>query len=207
MNSTTGWALTVSAIMVGTSPSRICGIEVPPENEEKGTIRKLRVRGRRVANQPLRRWQARSRRFGGRCRLSDPPRLVGLHMGIGDPQQPSGVGWLAGPRQQVAENMIGLDRRASLDVAQHRGGDGRAGSGKHGAAALDGRLTGPEALPGGNGGAFVEQRRTQIVSVRGNDVADGGAHQTSDSGRGRDEYPLLPHLLENGLAHSCLELG
>src|SRR4029077_13727591 len=39
------------------------------------------------------------------------------------------------------------------------------------------------------------------------DVAEGRAHQASDAGSSREEHPLLPHLLQDGVAQPRVEPG
>ena len=48
-------------------------------------------------------------------------------MGIGDVHQRAVVGRNASAGEEIAEDMVGLDRHAALDVAQHRRRQRRAG--------------------------------------------------------------------------------
>src|SRR5271157_5919126 len=58
--------------------------------------------------------------------------LVGFDMTESDIEERAGISVRAAAAKQVAEDVVGLDRRPSLDIAQHRCGEGRARRGEHG---------------------------------------------------------------------------
>src|ERR1700692_2066893 len=69
-------------------------------------------------------------------RGSSPLLLIGLEVGVGDAQPRHW--YLRGitARDQIADHVIGFDRRARLDVAEHRRGQLRPFCGQHALCAL-----------------------------------------------------------------------
>ncbi len=119
---------------------------------------------------------------------------------MGDTQQRAVACGLAAASQKIAQDVVELRARTALDVAQHGRGETRTRRRESGAAALQGGRAGRKALARGNGGALLEQRHGEIRRTRRHDIADRRAHQAGDAGAGGDEHPLLPHLLQEGMA-------
>jgi len=61
------------------------------------------------------------------ARFARPPCLVGFRVGICDAHQRAVVGRSAGAAEEIAEDMVGLNRHAALGVAQHRRRQRRGG--------------------------------------------------------------------------------
>ena len=104
--------------------------------------------------------------------------------------------------------MIGFDRLARLDVAEHRCSERRAFCGQHPCRAFQRRRAGRIAFRDCDRPAFVENAKQEVLAAgRRQDHADRGAHQ---AGRGRDrreEHPFLPHVLQDGLARRAVEIA
>src|SRR5215467_13235957 len=88
--------------------------------------------------------------------------------------------------------MTGLDRRAALDVAQHRGGNRGTDRSEHAVAALDRGIARLKPILRGDRTALVEHGAGQLACATGGDVAEGATHQAADAGRGGDESPTSP---------------
>ena len=57
-------------------------------------------------------------------------------------------------------------------------------------------------------GNFVAHAEDEIPAAgRGDDVADRCAHQAGGAGEGREEYPLLPHILHDGVGRLRSEIA
>src|SRR4051812_9811115 len=84
------------------------------------------IRETRLASLP--RHYESSKAMPARVLSSDPlaARLVGLEMAEDDAQQRRRHALFLAAADEVADDVIGLDRTAALDVAQHRGAQGRA---------------------------------------------------------------------------------
>src|SRR5271163_2231785 len=63
--------------------------------------------------------------------VSGASSLVGFDMTKRDIEERAGIPARSAAAKQVAEDVVGFDRRPSFDIAQHRCSEGRAGCGKH----------------------------------------------------------------------------
>lgn len=54
---------------------------------------------------------------------------------------------------------------------------------------------------------LIKQSQREPGTIRGDDIADGSAHQAGDPRRRCDEDPLVPHLLHDVVAETCFEAG
>ena len=101
-----------------------------------------------------------------------------------DIEERAGLTVCAAAAKQIAEDVVGLDWRASLDIAQHRAGEGRAWRGEHWPRPREKFRGRREALRSRDRGTLVQERRGEIGSARRNDVTDRGVHQGGDPGAG-----------------------
>ena len=110
------------------------------------------------------------------------------------------------PLEQVSNDLIRLDRRVPLHVAEHRRREWRALHRKCIARALHDGLAHDVVLGRCDRTAFLEKTEGEFGSPRGgDDVADWRAHETRAAGQSRQEHPLLPHLERNLGACSSVE--
>src|SRR5690349_1598500 len=109
--------------------------------------------------------------------------LISLQMRVGGAQlRHRNLGGV-GARDHVADDVIGFDLAAGLDVAEHRSGARRAFGGEHALDALEERSA--RRVTGGfrHSGAFVENAKQEILAAgRSDDRADRRAHQAGGRG-------------------------
>ena len=115
------------------------------------------------------------------------PACAGPHKPGDDKARRAASAWrrlLRGPTNHVADDVIGLDRAAALDIAQHRGAERRAlvgHSAAHGRHRLLARLC---AVGIGDRSAFVEQ-------LQGDGTAFRGLVRIADADRMRQVKPAM----------------
>src|SRR3954453_14231693 len=106
-----------------------------------------------------------------------------------------------GARDEVADDVIGFDRQAGLDVTEHRGRHRRALGGEVALHALEERPARRVARRGGDRAGLVQHAEQEIPAAgSGEDVADRGAHQAGGRRQRGEKHPLLPHVLHDVLA-------
>src|SRR5450432_1264148 len=111
---------------------------------------------------PLNSWK-RLQNLLGAPLLPRPPRLVSFQMRVDDSQQRL-LAWLfAATLQQIADNMVGLDRGVLFYVTKHGSGERRRGRRKNRPASLNYRLPGWKSLACRNAAALIQQKRRKIA--------------------------------------------
>src|SRR5271155_2236881 len=114
-------------------------------------------------------------------------RLVSFGMPESDIEERTGLTVRAAAVKQVAEDVVGLDRRPPLDIAQHRGCERRAGRGEHSPRSFEKFRARRKTLHSRDRTTFVEEPRGKISSAGCDNVTDRSAHQAGDPCAGRDK--------------------
>src|ERR1019366_7395420 len=101
-------------------------------------------------------------------------RLIGLQVRVGDLQKRIAPGHaMPSPTlQQVANNVVRLNRSISLDVTQHRGSQSRARRGEHIATTLERVISHRVALGRGNAAALLKHAEHEVRAAwRGTNIS------------------------------------
>ena len=147
-------------------------------------------------------------RIGRRCGIPRASALIDLQGGVGDFQVRHRDAMPVGPADQIADNMIGLDPRAALQITQHGSFERRASAGQQRTDRLDDLGCGSKTAPGGNRAAFIQRVGDEAGTVIGaRNLAHARPHQARHRCERGEQRPLVPHRLDDLIAVARIELG